>query len=110
MKLNTKNPGLELLLILAVVILAIVAASYGYYLRQKTELEKNTGDQLNAIADLKASQIIRWRQERLNDALLIQNDWSVIETARNFLEHPSDGEFQEKLASLTNAWKRFSTF
>ena len=61
---------------LLIVLFIIVSASsillgYFYYKSQKARLVKDKKLELSAIADLKVSQIVQWRNERLGDAILI---------------------------------------
>ena len=50
---------------------------YLYYAKQKDRLREEGQEQLVAIADLKAGQIEKWRQERLNDGAMISTPFIV---------------------------------
>ncbi len=47
---------------------------YWYYDHQQGHFRDETEAQLNAVANLKVSQIVAWRQERMHDAVLIFDD------------------------------------
>jgi PAS domain S-box-containing protein len=64
----------HLVLIFSLLSAGILGLGYFYYAHQVALLERAKEAELNTIADLKVHQIMAWRQERLNDALLIFND------------------------------------
>jgi len=53
--------------LLAVIILAILAGGYGYYRAEAARIQRDKYRELDAIAQLKAEQILHWRKERLTD-------------------------------------------
>ncbi len=91
-------------------VLVCLAPGYSYCQRQKNELTRSTEDQRSASADLKVAQVTRWRMERMNDALLIQNDEAVVGAAKDILEHPESEEPRERLLRLFNTRKRFNRY
>ncbi|HAY21985.1 MAG TPA: hypothetical protein DCY27_07435 [Desulfobacterales bacterium] len=58
-----KNYSLTLMAIFLIFSLAIVGAGYDFYRNQKRQLEKVKVDELQAVANLKVEEIVRWRQE-----------------------------------------------
>lgn len=88
---------LVLLLIFAVLAAGILAAGILYYREQEQSYKSGIERQLAAIADLKVSEILRWRQERLSDANAIFNNPAVTDLVRNYLEHPADKKIRAEL-------------
>jgi PAS domain S-box-containing protein len=69
--------------------ICIAAAGWIFYVREKAYSEKIAGQTLSAIADLKISQIVNWRKERLGDASVISiHPFNALRIAA-FLENPS---------------------
>ena len=70
MEARTRSAGIpwNLVLILLFLTIGAVSTSYLYYRDQRAQIEREKKNELTAIADLKISQITRWRQERLSDA------------------------------------------
>jgi len=88
-------------LILIYLILAILIFSVGvyYYEGQKKEIKKNKDDELLAIADLKVSQIVNWRKERLGDAATIYANVLLTPQLQRLVQRPNGT--REKRAILT---------
>lgn len=59
--------GWYLSLIAAAFVAIVVALGYQYYQWQREQLMARAGRELRAVADLKVRQVLRWRQERIND-------------------------------------------
>ena len=97
---------------LLIVLFIIVSASsillgYLYYKSQKTRLVKDKKLELSAIADLKVSQIVQWRNERLGDAILIGENTPFIKLLYEYL-HTKDNavlgpDIRSSLKSVTRS-------
>ena len=61
----------SLLLVFFIFSVAISTAGYLFYKNQKKRFKQEKWDQLGAIADLKVSQIVNWRKERIQDGEII---------------------------------------
>src|SRR4030067_112159 len=61
----------RLVLIFFLLSVGILAFGYMYYANQASHFRSGIEAQLNAVANLKANQIVNWRQERMHDAMLI---------------------------------------
>ena len=64
----------HLIVIFLLLSISIWVAGYLYYQNQKEYIKKHEQDELSAIADQKASQIVNWRRERIGDAELISQN------------------------------------
>src|SRR4030042_3355988 len=77
-----------------IIIFLILAAGIGvsgnlYYEKQKGIIKKDKQDDLSAIADLKISQIVNWRKERMGDAKVIFENYLIIPHIQQFMEKPT---------------------
>jgi PAS domain S-box-containing protein len=103
------RPERLLSLILLCFVLGVVLGGYGYYARQRRAFEKNAGEQLGAIADLKRSQISRWLEECRNDAFWIQDSLPIAEAAIDFLDG-SGTAGSGRMLSMMSSWKRHNRY
>jgi PAS domain S-box-containing protein len=101
-----RRPEKLLALVLLGFILAVGMGGYGYSIKQRAAFEKAAGDQLNAIADLKRSQIDRWLEERKNDVHWVMDSPPVVKAALEVLANPSDVEGDRLVLAMMTAWKR----
>jgi PAS domain S-box-containing protein len=81
---------------LLIVLFIIISASsillgYIYYKSQKTRLLNDRNLELSAIADLKVRQIAQWRNERINDAVIIGENAPFLKLLSQYL-HGTDDE------------------
>jgi PAS domain S-box-containing protein len=79
MKSQKQRPSTSWPLILLFLIISSVAIIVGslQYRNEKKHLLENSRKELSSVADLKARQIVQWRQERLADGLFLSRN-SVI--------------------------------
>ncbi len=92
--------GAKLWLAVAVV---VTFAGGGYlYVEQREELRRNAEAELTAVADLTVQQLVRWRRERLADAVLIQETPYATRRVLDALLQPESKATQEMLG----AWLR----
>ncbi len=64
--------------------LSIGVLGYLYHDKQKERLREEEQEKLAAIADLKAGQIEKWRQERLNDGAVVSDPF-IVSRIQDFL-------------------------
>jgi PAS domain S-box-containing protein len=100
--LNTRYTYI-LAFVFIVLIISIISAGYSYYKSYERQYRSEIENQLSAIAELKVSELVHWRKERLGDAeifyrnpnfsLLIEkyfqnkNDLQSIKSIRIWMEH-----------------------
>lgn len=77
--------------------LTVVAFGYVSYRVQKNNITRSEYDQLTAIADLKVSQIVIWRRERMADAEFIYGSPLLADAASRFLRDPSATELGDRI-------------
>ena len=90
-----RDPAWKLLVAILVGFgLVIVLVGYIYIRKQRADMLAAVQiNQLEAIADLKVNQIVRWRKERLSDATWIRASGLFVgETQRYFKDSADTGE------------------
>jgi PAS domain S-box-containing protein len=96
---STKRASYAFILIFIVLAAGIVTAGYlshrSYERRYRSEVER----QLSAVAELKMSEIMHWRRERLMDAAVIYKNLSFSGLVSRFFEAPADADSQVRLQS-----------
>jgi len=104
---HRQNPATPWLLNVLFIIISAssILLGYLYYKSQKARLVKAKNLELSAIADLKVSQIVQWRTERLGDAVLIGENTPFIKLLYEYL-HSDDNsglrpDIRSSLKSVT---------
>ena len=75
----------------------ILSAGYIYYQSQKNIIINEKQNELTAIADLKAGEIVQWRDERLADAKIIFQSASLIRQVESFFHAPEEIKCKQEL-------------
>ncbi len=90
-KATTSRTRSSVALTLAVLLFAVGVIGLGrwFYVDQRTQIEQQVEDELTAIAVLKADQIARWRQDRLQDAALIGASQPFVMQVRQWKDGPT---------------------
>jgi len=94
------TPVLAFLLLLV----GIGTVGYAYFKHQNATARQVAQDNLSSIADLKASQIAAWYQERLADGRDVFNNPAMQARARELLAGAGDARAKEELLS----WMQFT--
>ncbi len=98
----------SLLAIFAVLVVTICAGGYRFYATQRDAVQREFTNELQAIADLKAEQIVEWRRERLGDARVITADPALLRDIQSItVGRASSGKRQEMLGWLENFRKAY---
>ena len=78
--------------------LAISIAGFLFYNNQKKSLKQEKWDDLGAISDLKVSQIVNWRKERIEDgAIIFESPFIAPRILRWFQDPETTGAMKELL-------------
>ncbi|HEX9675356.1 MAG TPA: ATP-binding protein [Anaerolineales bacterium] len=83
--------GTTLLLTYLVLSVGMVTAGYLYYRNYEDRYRAQVQQELSAIADLKAQEIARWRQERLRDGAQFFDNPAFTDLVRRYLRTSQDG-------------------
>jgi PAS domain S-box-containing protein len=93
----------SLLAIFFVLVVIICLGGYRFYSAQRGAAEQEVTNELQAIVDLKAEQIIAWRRERLADAQVITADRAFLVSIHAVvIGHAPTGKREEVLSRLAN--------
>jgi len=87
----------RLLIIFLLLAIGIGTSGFLYYKQQSVSLRNDAMNNMAALADLKANQIVTWREERLGDAETIYNSPLIISHVRQWLKGGSPETKQEIL-------------
>jgi PAS domain S-box-containing protein len=87
-----------LVVTLLVLIGGISTAGLLFFRQQQAHLRLRAEEELKAIAQLKVSQIVKWRAERLADASILVEDSFLAEAIAKWLRRPDPGEREKLLA------------
>jgi PAS domain S-box-containing protein len=89
----------EHVLVLVFLLLAggIVTLGYLYHLNYERRYRHEVESRLSAIAELKVSELVQYRKERLEDAAVFFKNVSFSDMVRRFLERPGDTDARRQI-------------
>ncbi len=87
--------------VLSLAVLVIVAGAHVYLRAYRADFRTGAERSLSAMADLKASEIARWRLERVGDAEVLSHNEAFAALVRAFL---GDGGTRTPAASFATGW------
>jgi PAS domain S-box-containing protein len=88
---------LKFIMIFAIMAAGIMAAGYFYYHISEKHYRTEIENQLAAIADLKVSELTKWRSERMGDAQIIVKNAAFSRLIRRYFKNPRDREAEHQL-------------
>ncbi len=92
------------LLLTAFLILSIgfIYSGYLYFNNYKKEYSTNVVHQLSVVSELKVGELLRWRKERLHDALIFQDNPEFSILVKKYLSDTNDIQFENRIKLLMN--------
>jgi two-component system cell cycle sensor histidine kinase/response regulator CckA len=96
---NSNIPKWSLVILFFVVASLFLAGGYWFYQHEKDTVKTQAYNELKAIADLKADQIVAWRQERITDARLNSASRLLREAVKQLKDTPDDPALIEDILS-----------
>jgi PAS domain S-box-containing protein len=84
----------------------VFAAGFAYYQSQVRDIQIKNIEVLSAIADLKIMQIIQWRQQHIQDVLLLANDTDLVKNVREALTAPGSIDLNNEILSVLRMARR----
>ncbi|MFH0995661.1 MAG: ATP-binding protein [Pseudomonadota bacterium] len=87
----------RLMLIFAILSLGIILGGAFYYRNYERHFRSEVEHQLSAIAELKVSELVQWRKERLADAGILYQNTSFAAWVRRFIENPDDTDARRQI-------------
>jgi two-component system, cell cycle sensor histidine kinase and response regulator CckA len=99
---NQKKPPVSWTLITVFIVFSsvILFTGYRYISNQRRNTIEIKKEELNAFANLKAGQIVRWWHERLGDAIVLEQNYPLIEEVEFFLKNPGHKQSKEAISQL----------
>ena len=85
--------------VFGLVVAIIACCGWLFYLNREKTIREEKEAELSAIADMKAEQIINWRNERFTDVAIINGDAFVLKFLEKRLKSPNDTASQIVLLS-----------
>jgi PAS domain S-box-containing protein len=110
MQAPIQKPAYHLLFILFLLMAALGAAGRMFYQRQAQAYLAAAENQLEAVADLKQSQIARWRAERMADANLLHQALLIRTTIGAYLAEPANEAVRRQLLDFMTTFNRYNGF
>jgi two-component system cell cycle sensor histidine kinase/response regulator CckA len=86
-----------LLLVFFILAVSIGASGYYYYSNQRKQIKQSRAEELSAIAELKANEIVSWRKARLGDAEVIFGGPWTAARIQQFLDDPSSNTLEAEI-------------
>jgi PAS domain S-box-containing protein len=100
-KTQKKPPMSWTLVWVFVVVSSIIFTAGIFYIRKQA---RNTLDikkeELNAFANLKATQVVRWWHERLGNAIILKDNHPLAEEIEYFIKNPEKKQSKESISQL----------
>ena len=97
----------NLVVIFLVLAVGIMISGYLYYAQQKEQLKKEAGNNISSIAELKTSEIVKWKKERLGDASVLMGNPFIVEAVRKISEGKSGHETRQAILSVMRGLKKY---
>ncbi len=86
-----------LAIVFALLASGIVLIGYNYYLNYEKQFRVEAEKQLLTIADLKVSELLQWRKERLSNANVLHKNINFSTLVKRYLTNQNDLDAQKKL-------------
>jgi PAS domain S-box-containing protein len=99
-----------LLLVLVVLATGIVAAGGLLYQRQRDSCRAEAEYKLDAVADLKVSELLLWREDTLQDAEIFYKNNAFSSLVRRCIERPQDLPLQDELQTWIGRFQACNHF
>ena len=94
--LNTRQTFI-LALIFIVLVVSITTVGYSYYKSYEKHYRMEMENQLSSIAELKVSELVQWRKERLGDASIFYKNPNFSDLVKNYFRNPNDLALEKRI-------------
>ena len=99
------STGLKFVLVFIALTIGIIATGTFYYRNYERQFRVEAEQQLAVIAELKVSELVQYRRERLADAYILSNTPSFTQVVRRFLTSPADADAKRQLQAWFGKYK-----
>jgi two-component system cell cycle sensor histidine kinase/response regulator CckA len=105
MSRNQKKPPISWALVgvFAVVSSVIIISGSVYISNQKQNTLDIKKEELNAFANLKAGQVVRWWHERLGNAIILKENYPLVEEIDFYLKNTDNKQSREAIEQLLSS-------
>ena len=98
--------GLAFLLVFILLAVGVVVSGVFYYRHLERRFRADGERSLATIADLKMSELVQYRKERLADGTMLSNNAAFAGLVRRFLEQPAAAEGPRELQAWLEMWAK----
>ncbi|MGD1074779.1 MAG: ATP-binding protein [Thermodesulfovibrionales bacterium] len=95
----------QFLLVFFILVISISSVGFFYYESQKKQIKEEKQNELLAIADLKVSQIVNWRKERLADAATIRANFLLAPRLQRSLQNSTQAKGKKEIRTWLQSFK-----
>jgi PAS domain S-box-containing protein len=89
--------GVTFLLVFVFLAGTLLMVGFLFYRRYEFQFRSEAEQQLAVVAELKTNELIKWRSERLSDALVFSQNSVFFGLIRRYFEHPEDMNAQDRI-------------
>jgi PAS domain S-box-containing protein len=94
-----------LILLFVLMSAGIIMAGYFYYSDYKTHLRAEAEKQLSSIGNLKANELMYWREDCLGDGRLFYKNAAFTAMVRKYFDDPNDQDTQKQLRTWLSSFQ-----
>ncbi|HNV48937.1 MAG TPA: histidine kinase N-terminal 7TM domain-containing protein, partial [Spirochaetota bacterium] len=88
---DKRIPGV-IVMLFVIVTVGILSVGFLYYRQHQNQFRAEVGRTLSSIAELKVSELVQWRKERLADADSLHGNIAFANLMRRIISNPADGD------------------
>lgn len=88
----------------------ILTAGYLYFRSHEKHYLDKVEQELSAIKELKVSQIVTWREERIKDVMIISESRAIINSISRFMENEKDLKLRSETLNLMSDLVKYYSY
>lgn len=88
----------------------ILTTGYLYFRAHEKQYSMRTEQELSAIKELKVSQIVNWREERVNDVRILSENQAIIRNISRFMENERDHKLKDETLELMSDLVKYYSY
>ncbi|MRR17159.1 MAG: PAS domain S-box protein [Deltaproteobacteria bacterium] len=98
-----KSPPWPLVVLFILLAAGIISAGYYYTRHYEADHRLEVEQMLAVVADLKVSEIVHWRKERLSEAAVLRDNDSFSQLTRQVIDAPGDAQAAARMQNWLTA-------
>ncbi|MDO8281898.1 MAG: ATP-binding protein [Thermodesulfovibrionia bacterium] len=99
-----------LVLIFLFLAVGILTAGYLYFRSHEKHYLDKVDQELSTIKELKVSQIVTWREERIRDVIIISDSEAIIKNISRFMENEKDLKLRSETLKLMSDLVKYYSY